>query len=270
MDWFPLQLWRTKCPEIVRIASATSRSRQEVLGFLTDLWSWASSETTDGILPGMGVETLSSLLGGDAQLWQSVVDVGWLAIDANSLQIPNWDYWLSDSAKRRTTESRRKKMSRNCPQNVPQKSGQKPDKKRHTGQDRTVHKENPLPPFPSNLDTPEFRAAWSELLAYRKERKLSSYQNRTVAARLKEMSEWGHDAAIESIRQTIANSYQGVFKPKGNEQGQPAQPTGPPRAITRFEAAHGDPDLMTGTFRFNTRLCKDPECPECKPKRATT
>ena len=267
MDWFPLQLWRTKCPEIVRVSSATARSRQEVLGFLTDLWSWASSETTDGILLGMDVNSLSSLLGADVPFWQAVVDVGWLVIDANSLRIPNWEYWLSDSAKRRTTERVRKAASRNCPQNVPRKRGQNADKKRPTGQDRTVNTENPPPPFPETLNTAQFRAAWEELLEYRRERKLSTYKPRSVKAKLNELASWGHDIAIEAIRQTIANSYQGIFRPKpGDKKTEPAKPH-KPRIPSAHDMAHGVPDLNTGEFHYNTRLCKDPNCPDCKPKR---
>lgn len=128
MDWFPLQFWRTKCPHVVRISSATGRTAQEVLGFLTDLWSWSSSESADGILHGIGVQDLAPILGGDENLWSAVVESGWLIVGANYLQIPNWDHWLSKSAKRRTNDSLRKKMSRNCPQNVRKVSASKADK----------------------------------------------------------------------------------------------------------------------------------------------
>ena len=123
-----MQFWRTKCPHVVRISSATKRTAQEVLGFLADLWSWASSESDDGILHGVTISDLVPMLGGDEKLWVAVAESGWLVIGATYLQIPNWDHWLSKSAKRRTKDSLRKKMSRNCPQNVPELSASDADK----------------------------------------------------------------------------------------------------------------------------------------------
>lgn len=70
-------------------------------------------------------------------------------------------------------------------------------------------------PFPANLDTPAFRAAWDEWTAYRRERKLSPWKPRTVKAKLAELSAWGAERAVAAIQSSIANGYQGIFEPKG-------------------------------------------------------
>ena len=36
----------------------------------------------------------------------------------------------------------------------------------------------------------------------------------SVQTKLSELAEWGHDTAIEAIRQTIGNGWQGIFPPK--------------------------------------------------------
>lgn len=153
MDWFPLQYWRSKCPEIVRVSSKTSRTRHETLGLLCDLWSWASTETETGRIPGVHVVNLPDLVGADAAFWSAVVDAGWLA-DDGGIVIPGWDHWLSESAKKRTKDAFRKRNERSKrvretsekrPKSVPKKR----DKTRTTVQDSTEQKKTETPPPPS-------------------------------------------------------------------------------------------------------------------------
>ena len=69
--------------------------------------------------------------------------------------------------------------------------------------------------FP-NLNTDEFRDAWERKMEHRKERKDKAWAKSTIQTRFKQFSEWGHDAAIQAINDSIANNYQGIFKPKGS------------------------------------------------------
>ncbi len=80
--------------------------------------------------------------------------------------------------------------------------------------------------LPSELETETFRAAWADWLAYRRECKVSTYKPRALAAQLAMMAEWGHDVAIESIRQSIRQQWRGLFEPKasfGSAQGVSAE-----------------------------------------------
>lgn len=67
--------------------------------------------------------------------------------------------------------------------------------------------------FPEKLNTPAFAAAWADLAAYRTERRLAPWKPRTIAHQLEAMSGWGEAAAIEAIRSSIRNGWQGVFPP---------------------------------------------------------
>lgn len=74
--------------------------------------------------------------------------------------------------------------------------------------------------FPAQIDTEAFRSAWADWLSYRRERRLTAYKPRTIAAQLKELSDWGEAAAITSIRDSIRQQWQGLFAPKAiNAQG---------------------------------------------------
>lgn len=95
------------------------------------------------------------------------------------------------------------------------------------------------PPFPPVLDREDFRKAWGEYVAYRREGKLKPLRPRSVAALFDEMARWGPDAAIQAIRTTIAKGWTGVFEPKG-EFGRPLKPPpkpGPEKLDTAGQAA---------------------------------
>jgi hypothetical protein len=78
--------------------------------------------------------------------------------------------------------------------------------------------------IPLSLDTPEFRVAWAEWLAYRHERRLTCTA-RTLTAQLTALEGMGEPAAIESIRTSIGAGWQGLFPPKqGGGNGQPRSP----------------------------------------------
>jgi len=75
--------------------------------------------------------------------------------------------------------------------------------------------------LPSNLDTPEFRQAWADWLAYRKERRLAAYKPIGLARQLNALAAFGPQSAIAAIEQSMAQNYQGLFpKPvKGQRTG---------------------------------------------------
>ena len=68
--------------------------------------------------------------------------------------------------------------------------------------------------FPANLKSADFGAAWESYLAYRKASRLKSLAPASIQAQLRNLSEMGHDEAIEAIHQSIANGWQGIFPRK--------------------------------------------------------
>lgn len=78
---------------------------------------------------------------------------------------------------------------------------------------------NELPEFPQILKTDAFLAAWSDWLAYRRERKLSAWKPRTIQAQLATLADLGEPSAVESIRQSIRNGWQGLFEPRNGISG---------------------------------------------------
>jgi hypothetical protein len=68
--------------------------------------------------------------------------------------------------------------------------------------------------FPESLDTKNFKDQWIAYEEYRQENKLRRLKPSSIKAKLAELSEWGEEVAIEQIRQTIGNGWQGIFPPK--------------------------------------------------------
>lgn len=68
--------------------------------------------------------------------------------------------------------------------------------------------------LPKSLDSPLFRQAWGEYVDYRKERRLQKLNIRSVSERWRECELWGVEDSVNSIRQTIANGWNGLFPPK--------------------------------------------------------
>jgi uncharacterized protein YdaU (DUF1376 family) len=78
--------------------------------------------------------------------------------------------------------------------------------------------------FPATLQTPEFEKAWEEYLEYRKKGRMKSLLPTSQVAQLKKMSEWGHDAAIKAINESISQGWQGIFEPKATFNGKQQKP----------------------------------------------
>lgn len=76
--------------------------------------------------------------------------------------------------------------------------------------------------IPESIDTPDFRAAWADWMAYRKERRLTAYKAKSLAGQYKALADWGEPAAIASIRDSIRNQWQGLFQPKQSAPTPPA------------------------------------------------
>ena len=66
--------------------------------------------------------------------------------------------------------------------------------------------------LPPNLDTAEFRSAWSDWETHRREikKKLTPTQS---AAQIAQCAAWGHEVAIRTIRHTITMGWQGLRQP---------------------------------------------------------
>ena len=68
--------------------------------------------------------------------------------------------------------------------------------------------------FPEELDTPDFREAWAEWVAYRRESKKKLTKS-TITWQLGSLARMGEEEAIASIDRSISNGWTGLIRTKG-------------------------------------------------------
>jgi len=100
---------------------------------------------------------------------------------------------------------------------LPNGSNQKATLLLQSTSSNTSSKEEVGGEFPANLQSADFGAAWESYLAYRKSSRLKSLAPASIQAQLRNLSEMGHDEAIEAIHQSIANGWQGISPPKSKK-----------------------------------------------------
>lgn len=67
--------------------------------------------------------------------------------------------------------------------------------------------------FPASLQSEEFSLAWTEWLAYRRERSVKTTP-RTIKSQIAMLADWGPEVAVQAIQASIRNGWQGLFDPR--------------------------------------------------------
>jgi uncharacterized protein YdaU (DUF1376 family) len=118
--------------------------------------------------------------------------------------------------------------SRGAEADAPPKAGKKPKREQWTGT------------LPENLQRPDVEIAWADWLEHRAHGgKGGVVTQRSGDMALKQLAEWGPDAAIRAIRHAIASNYQGLFAvPSANGSGGPI-----PKPSTRERVERGQEEM---------------------------
>ncbi len=226
-------------PEVLRIAAASGQSRRETWAAIAEFWCWVDDNCEDGLIPGADVPFLSQVCPGTVpEFWAEMSRVGWIEFIEDGARIPNFDRWMGTTAKKRNSETRRKSVLRSeTGQTVGQrrdkdgtKSGTRALQEIETEREKDIQGETPLPPceparkkvvkeepitIPQALDTPEFRQAWVTWLQHRKEKR-NPVTPTAQKAQMKKLTGMGLQKALETLENSTAQSYTGLFPPSAN------------------------------------------------------
>ena len=155
-DWIKLRHDLADDPAVVRMARAMGIDRDTVVGKLYRLWSWTDRHTTDGRACDIGgggfVDDYLNCPG----FAVAMVSVGWLVVDGDCFELPNFDRHNGESAKKRALATVRKQASRFCHADSVTKTGQERDKSVTREEER---REEVLPLPREGFD----KAAWHAL-----------------------------------------------------------------------------------------------------------
>ncbi len=160
-DWIKLRTNLHADPAVIRIGAVLGLDSFAVVGRLAAVWAWADAHTEDGSVTGITqawIDTLTQCSGFGA----AMVAVGWLKCDGNLVMFPHFDRHMGENAKKRATESVRKRTYRNkavsrkrpkvVPQVVPQMSqtcptenGTREEKRREEKKEESSGASAPVP-----------------------------------------------------------------------------------------------------------------------------
>ena len=171
-DWIKIEHGLPGKPEVMELARIMGIDEMSVVGHLVCFWSWVDQNLSPDCPSVNGTKTGLNRVAGRDGFVDAMVEVGWLKFDGQAVTVPNYHYHLSESAKKRAVESRKKqlqrKVSRKCPASAGTESGQKqgPEERRvekrvTTGAGRTLEHI-----IPKKLDDAECHAAAAKWFAF--------------------------------------------------------------------------------------------------------
>jgi hypothetical protein len=209
-DWIKMRKDLHGDPAVIGIGVATGLDLDTVVGKLHRLWAWADTHTIDGNAPSVTESYVDTTLG-CAGFARAMVAQRWLKLSRGGVLFPNFDKHNGQTGKARALTANRVDKSRNAggvTKSLPEKRREEKS---------SSSKEEPRQiEIPSDLDIPEFREAWAEFLAMRKEIKKPLRPTGTAAV-LKKLQAFGCAKAIRALRDSTAGQWQGVFDPDRHE-----------------------------------------------------
>jgi hypothetical protein len=110
-DWIKVEKSTPRKPEVMAIADELGIHIDHAFGLCFRFWSWCDDQMTDGHAQSVTNVTLDSSFG-HAGFATALVKVGWLRVRNGSLEVPNFDRHLSESAKNRALSGMRKAKQR--------------------------------------------------------------------------------------------------------------------------------------------------------------
>lgn len=141
-EWIKMRNDLHTHPKVVRMSSALKADRLRVIGGLHAVWCLFDVHSEDGSLSGYTPQAVDELIS-FAGFSDAMSAVKWLQINDDGLALPEFDEHNGQSAKRRATETKRKRLERDGTE--PKTTGRKTsapdaDKKRSREEERREEK----------------------------------------------------------------------------------------------------------------------------------
>ena len=136
LPWIKIECGLINKPEVMQLAGLLDIDEHTVVGHLVAFWSWVDANMSRDCPDTTGTKRGLDRVAGRDGFTDAMVQVGWLEFNDNRVTVPHFEYHLSQSAKTRATDARKKARqraaSRSKGDNVPIPPGQKggPDKRR--------------------------------------------------------------------------------------------------------------------------------------------
>jgi hypothetical protein len=214
-DWIKMRTNLDSDPRVMRMADAMGITTAQVVGHLFQLWSWADQHTKNGNASSVTDVTLLKRIcnGAPSQWCVQLQNCGWLRVDENGISIPHFEEHNGQTAKTRALTQARVKRFRNADNvtDVTLKRYQRREEKRRVQEPLPL---TPSPVIPAALDTPTFRATWTEWQVYRKPMGGCKNWDALWGRQLDMLTQFGPDGAVRSLQQSMVSGWKGLFEPR--------------------------------------------------------
>lgn len=105
-DWIKVEKATARKPEVLRLAELLSIHPDQAFGLCFRFWSWCDDHLADGKARSVTRVTVDNAVDRPG-FADALVEVGWLRDRNSSLEVPNFDRHISQSAKSRTLTAQR-------------------------------------------------------------------------------------------------------------------------------------------------------------------
>jgi hypothetical protein len=216
-DWIKMRADLLTHPKIVRMSSALKADKLRVIGALHSVWCLFDMHSADGQLEGYTPEVLDDHLGWAGFSAQMIV-VKWLEHTADSLNVPRFDEHNGQSAKRRATETERKRLAREAEAlDVGKASASGADTKRTREEKSREEKKDTKEAGAPAFVLPDWIPAdtWAAYCKVRtgKKAKNEPHALGLIVKDLEKFRAAGHDP-VDCLNNSIKSGWAGVFEPK--------------------------------------------------------
>jgi predicted DNA-binding WGR domain protein len=172
---------------------------------------WCDDQLSSCHAPSVTNVTLDHVIG-HAGFAESLVKVGWLRVRNGSLEVPNFDRHMSESAKKRALSNVRQQNKRS--KDVTNPSRAERDKSVTRVRERVRDKKQTQTGevrFPESMDTPDFRDAWQLWCEYSLQEHHNDIGVISAEQQIYRLLKLGPDEAAAAIRLSIAKRAKGII-----------------------------------------------------------
>lgn len=171
-DWIKIEHSLPGKPEVMELSRLLNIDEMTVVGHLVCFWSWVDQNLSPECPHASGTKRGLDRVAGRDGFVDAMAQVGWLSFDGHTVTIPNYDHHLSQSAKKRGSEARKKtrqrSVSQKCPVTNGTESGQKEglEKRRKESISFSYSETQNAIVVPKKMQTPEVQQAVTHWLTH--------------------------------------------------------------------------------------------------------
>ena len=227
LPWIKIECGLINKPEVMQLAGLLDIDEHTVVGHLVAFWSWVDANMSRDCPDTTGTKRGLDRVAGRDGFTDAMVQVGWLEFNDNRVTVPHFEYHLSQSAKTRATDARKKARqraaSRSKGDNVPLPPGQKggPDKRR--GEEKYIYVQSPDVLIPTTMDNDTCKGAMERWCKYLEAKgwheSAPSENDMQLQASWEMAARMGPEGFPAAVQYSIANGWKNLRVPNEGTAG---------------------------------------------------